>query len=105
MVSSSQVLVRAEVDRLTFEDFYAAESRRVFDSAFAFCGNRDVAAEATQEAFARAYARWWRLSRKEWAGAWVTTTALNVIRRTFRDASRRPPQEHEHVTADLSQRV
>jgi hypothetical protein len=36
-----------------------------------------------------------RLSRKEWAGEWVTTTALNVLRRSFRtrNGSRRPDHE------------
>jgi len=105
MVSSSQVLAKAEVDRLTFQEFYAAESKRVFNSAFAFCGNRDAAAEATQEAFARAFARWRRLSQQEWAGAWVTTTALNVLRRGFRDATRSAPQAAELEVSDPSQRI
>src|SRR5688572_27147962 len=88
MTSSTYVALRTEVNRLTFEDFYAAEFDRVFDSAFAFSGDRDAATDATQEAFARAFARWRRLSRQEWAGGWVTTTALNVLRRRYRDASR-----------------
>jgi RNA polymerase sigma-70 factor, ECF subfamily len=82
-----QVLTQAEADHLTFEDFYAAEFDRVFDSAYSFCGDRQAALDATQEAFARAFARWWRLSRKDWAGAWVTTTALNVLRRALRNAA------------------
>jgi RNA polymerase sigma-70 factor (ECF subfamily) len=75
---------RAGVDRLGFEDFYAAEYERVFSSAYAFCRDREQALDATQEAFARAFARWRRLDQEEWAGAWVTTTALNVLRRGFR---------------------
>lgn len=105
MVSSSQGVARAEVDRLRFEDFYATESKRVFDSAFAFCGNRDQAAEATQEAFARAYTRWRRLQRQDWAGAWVTTTALNVIRRSFRDKRRQVLPDAKPQTAEPSQRL
>ncbi len=58
MASSTFVVPRAEVDGLTFEDFYAAEFDRVLDSAFAFSGDRDAAIDATQEAFARAFARW-----------------------------------------------
>jgi RNA polymerase sigma-70 factor (ECF subfamily) len=76
------------VDSLKFEDFYAAEFDRVLDSAFAFSGDRDAATDATQEAFARAFARWRRLRRQEWAGGWVTTTAINVLRRRYRDAAR-----------------
>jgi RNA polymerase sigma-70 factor, ECF subfamily len=76
----------ARADRLRFEDFYAAEYGRVLASAYAFCRDRDAALDATQEAFVRAFARWRRLGREEWAGAWVTTTALNVLRRRDRTA-------------------
>jgi RNA polymerase sigma-70 factor (ECF subfamily) len=105
MTSSTYVAPRAEVVRLTFEDFYAAEFDRVFDSAFAFSGDRDVAADATQEAFARAFARWRRLSRQEWAGAWVTTTALNVLRRRYRDAARSRLPADERASHDAHGRV
>jgi RNA polymerase sigma-70 factor, ECF subfamily len=88
MTSLTHAARTAEVNRLTFEDFYAAEFDRVLNSAFAFSGDRDAAMDATQEAFARAFARWRRLNRKEWAGGWVTTTALNVLRRRFRDVAR-----------------
>jgi RNA polymerase sigma-70 factor (ECF subfamily) len=105
MASSTYVTPRTEVDRLTFEDFYAAEFDRVLDSAFAFSGDRDAATDATQEAFARAFARWRRLSRQEWAGGWVTTTALNVLRRRFRDAARSRVLVDERVPHDALGRV
>jgi len=98
------VVLETEVARLAFEDFYASEFDRVFDTAYAFCRDRDAAAEATQEAFARAFARWRRLSRKEWAGAWVTTTALNVLRRSFRTRNSSHP-EHEMMGSDPANRV
>ena len=105
MTSSTYVVPRAEVDRLPFEDFYTAEFDRVLDSAFAFSGDRDAAADATQEAFARAFARWRRLSRREWAGAWVTTTALNVLRRRYRDAARSQVSVNEGESHDPHGRV
>jgi RNA polymerase sigma-70 factor (ECF subfamily) len=105
MGSSTYVVPRAEVNRLTFEDFYAAEFDRVFDSAFAFSGDRDAATDATQEAFARAFARWRRLRRQEWAGGWVTTTALNVLRRTYRDAARSRVLVDERASHDAHGRV
>ena len=105
MASSTNVVPRAEVDWLTFEDFYAAEFDRVLDSAFAFSGDRDAATDATQEAFARAFARWRRLSRKEWAGGWVTTTALNVLRRRFRDAARSLIPADDQASYDMLGRV
>jgi DNA-directed RNA polymerase specialized sigma24 family protein len=104
MKAIRQVLTQAEVDRLTFEDFYATEFDRVFDSAYSFCGDRQGALDATQEAFARAFARWWRLSR-QWAGAWVTTTALNVLRRAFRKAAFERQTHQTPVSSDPGQRV
>ena len=56
------------------------------------CGNASDAEDAAQEAFVRAYARWRRLEKEEWAGAWVTTTALNVLRRRARRREPIPPE-------------
>lgn len=67
-----------------FEPFYEKEVGRVFSAVFLLCRNRAVAEDATQEAFARALERWDRLSEAPWAGAWVTTTALNLARRSLR---------------------
>ena len=69
-----------------FASFYRANYELVHRAAVAFCGDREVAVDATQESFARAYARWARLAKKPWAGAWVVTTALNVCRRSLRRA-------------------
>lgn len=77
-----------------FGDFYAASFRKVERAARAFCGDTDVAHDSTQEAFARAFARWWRVRRSEHPEAWVTRTALNLAKRHFRNASRiHPPTE------------
>lgn len=102
-MTSTYAMPRA--DSLTFEAFYLAEFDRVLDSAFAFSGDRDAATDATQEAFARAFARWRRLSRQEWAGGWVTTTALNVLRRRFRDAVRSQPPVERATSPDSHGRV
>lgn len=67
-----------------FERFYAAEFDGVFRAAYVFCGDRDEAAEAAQEAFVRAYDRWERLRRESWAAGWAVTTALNLTRRGLR---------------------
>lgn len=75
-----------------FEDFCQSEYESVYRACFAFCGSRELALDATQEAFGRAYARWQRLNKQQWAGGWVMTTALNVARRALR---RRP-----HLTPD-----
>jgi RNA polymerase sigma-70 factor (sigma-E family) len=70
-----------------FEELYRAEFAAVFRSAYALCGDRGLAEDAAQEAFARALARWRRLQDRPWAAGWVVTTALNVVRRALR---RRP---------------
>src|ERR671919_354860 len=67
-----------------FPVFYRHEFGSVYRAALAFSRSRDVALDATQEAFARAFARWGRLGREPWAGGWVMTTALNVCRRLMR---------------------
>jgi RNA polymerase sigma-70 factor, ECF subfamily len=73
-----------------FRELYEREFPSVFRAAFSLSGDRELAEDATQEAFARALARWRRLSGESWAAGWVTTTALNVVRRSMR---RRPHVE------------
>ncbi|MQB01625.1 MAG: sigma-70 family RNA polymerase sigma factor [Actinobacteria bacterium] len=69
------------IDANSFESFYACEFLTVFRASFAFCGDRELALDATQEAFARAFARWFRLHRQPWRTGWVVTTAINVCKR------------------------
>lgn len=64
-----------------FESFCIQEYPVVYRACFAFCSDRELAEDATQEAFSRAWARWKRLESESWAGAWVTTTAMNLCRR------------------------
>jgi RNA polymerase sigma-70 factor (ECF subfamily) len=81
-----------------FESFCRDEYQRVYRAALALSGRAEVAREATQEAFGRAYSRWGWLSRQPWAAGWVMTTALNVCRSNFRKlrrTSRYPPPANE----------
>lgn len=57
----------------------------MFRATFLMTGDRELARDATQEAFKRAYARWRRLSREPWVGGWVMTTALNLAKKRARD--------------------
>ena len=76
-------------------------------------GDADIAREATDEAFARALARWERLRIMESPGGWVYTVALNLVRRhaTRRAAERRaaelarPPDSFTDRTGELWQVV
>ena len=67
-----------------FEDFYDREHARVFRAVLAFCGDRVVAEDATQEAFVKAFVRWRRLRAEDWAAGWVMATAMNQSRRSSR---------------------
>jgi len=70
-----------------FQGFYQAEFAKVFRAALVICRDPDAAEDATQEAFARALARWRRLREEPWAPGWVITTAMNLARRAMRRRS------------------
>jgi RNA polymerase sigma-70 factor, ECF subfamily len=90
-----------------FRSMYEAEFPNVFRAVALVCGNRATAEDATQEAFARALARWRRLRDAPWAAGWVTTTAINVARRQLRRRPIHPGNAvAEHDTdADLDVRA
>ncbi len=67
-----------------FEEFYAVGFERVFRATLVSCGDRSLAEDAAQEAFARALERWDHLCAEPWALGWVMTTAMNFARRAHR---------------------
>lgn len=71
-------------DSGSFAAFYQSCFDDVYRAVYAHAGDRDLALDATQEAFSRAFVRWRRLSRHPWAAGWVITTATNLTRRHFR---------------------
>ena len=75
-----------------FEAWYRAEHPRVQGIVAAFSGRRDVALDATDEAFVRAWARWGRVSKMDAPGAWTVRVALNLARRAQRHRSSEPPE-------------
>ena len=52
------------------------------------CGDREAAADAVQDAFTRAYARWRRISRYDQPAGWIRHVALNRLRDHFRHEAR-----------------
>ena len=89
-----------------FEDFYQASYGRVMALLLAVVGDRQEAEDAVQEAFARALARWPRLSTYDLPEAWVRQVALRLavdsgrrLRRSIRLSARlrgaRPAQAPE----------
>lgn len=67
-----------------FEAWYRREQPRLARSLWAVCGDRDLAADAVDEAFSRALARWDAVSDMGSRSGWVRTVALNHLRRTMR---------------------
>jgi RNA polymerase sigma factor (sigma-70 family) len=80
-----------------FDEFYEAVYPRVSATLVVAFGDRDLAADATDEAFVRAYAAWDRVSRMGAPDGWVFRVALNVGRRQARKASRRRTAEQRAV--------
>jgi RNA polymerase sigma-70 factor (ECF subfamily) len=70
--------------RSSFEEWYRREHPRVLGAMYVLGGDRDVARDATDEAFARALAHWPKVSSMRSPGAWVHRVALNVLHRTYR---------------------
>lgn len=64
--------------REDFEEFYQANYRRLVAILFAVLGDRQEAEDAVQEAFARAYLRWPRLSGYDLPETWVRRVALRI---------------------------
>jgi RNA polymerase sigma factor (sigma-70 family) len=71
-----------------FEDWYRREHPKLVNSLFAATGSVDAAKEATDEAFARAAARWPRVRTMEYPAAWTYRVALNALRKSSRRRSR-----------------
>jgi RNA polymerase sigma-70 factor, ECF subfamily len=71
------------MEHVGFDDFYRREHSRVFGVVVALTGRSDLAGDAADEAFARALARWSRVSKMAAPGAWTAKVAINVVRRSI----------------------
>ncbi len=67
-----------------FVSWYEREHERVFAALCALSGDADAAADATDEAFARAFAHWQRVSAMASPGGWTYRVALNALRTSLR---------------------
>jgi RNA polymerase sigma factor (sigma-70 family) len=71
-------------DPSDFDAWYQEQHPRVLGALTVASGSADIAAEATDEAFVRAYERWDRVRRMASPGGWLYRVALNYLRRRFR---------------------
>lgn len=80
------------VDLRTFEDVYQSSRDRIARALALAIGDPDLAAEATDEAMARAYERWPAVSRLDQPEGWIYRVAMNwsvsVLRRRQRSQHR-----------------
>jgi len=72
---------------------------RLARSLASYCGDAGLGAELAQEALARAWARWDRVSEMEAPAMWVYRTGLNLARS---QARRRASEQRAHARASAS---
>jgi len=70
-----------------FDDFYRGEAPALLRLCYLATLNREAAADATQEAMARAWRHWADISEPS-PRAWVRTVALNLCRSRWRRIAR-----------------
>lgn len=72
-----------------FDELFRREYSAVWRSVVLIVGDREVAQEVCQEAFAAAFSHWAKVSRYERPGAWVRRVAIrHAIRVASRDRKR-----------------
>lgn len=76
-----------------FEQFFLANYDSITRSVSYVCGDHEVAADATQEAFVRAYRRWNRVNGYDNPAAYVRRIAINLTRDEHRSRQRRARRE------------
>ncbi len=70
-----------------FEAFYRAEHARLVTSLLLATGDADVARDAADEAFVRAWQAWRRVQAMDSPSGWTYRVALNVVARRARRAA------------------
>lgn len=82
---------------LDFDDWYGREYRTVLTAAILTSrGNRDVAEDATSDAFVTALVRWERVSKMSSPVGWTIQVAKNRVRANHRAQLRRIARERRH---------
>lgn len=77
-----------------FSEFYRAAWPGIARALALALGDRDLAVDATDEAMARAYARWAKVSGYDNPAGWVYRVGLNWARTRHRRLARRLPFAH-----------
>jgi RNA polymerase sigma-70 factor (ECF subfamily) len=86
---------------LPFVSFYETTRERVARALALTLGDGHLAAEAVDEAMARAYQRWGTVGRYENPGGWVYRVALNWATSALRRRKRQPTPPAERGPLDV----
>jgi RNA polymerase sigma factor (sigma-70 family) len=87
----------------SFDDAYPGLYRSAYRVAYRLLGGREESADIAQEACARAYARWGKVSGYDSPAAWVTRVSGNLaidLQRRRRTAARHRGEERISVGPD-----
>ncbi|WP_432039400.1 SigE family RNA polymerase sigma factor [Streptomyces cucumeris] len=79
-----------------FDQFYAATAKRLVSAVYATTGDLAEAEDAVQEAYARAWQRWDRLTAEGDPTPWVRTVALRLAVSSWRRARNRMRAHFRH---------
>lgn len=87
----------------TFESFYQTSRQHIFRALALTLGDSDLAADAVDEAMARAYQHWRNVSTFDNQAGWVYRVGLNWARSRLRKRKREilsdePPEQSTEVT-------
>jgi RNA polymerase sigma-70 factor (ECF subfamily) len=88
------------MEQRDFDGFYATHFDDVARAISLAAGDRELARDATQEAFARALRRWRTVRDMDRPDGWVYVVAMNQLRDHWRRLERRRPTEQ--ITVDTS---
>jgi RNA polymerase sigma factor (sigma-70 family) len=85
-----------------FEAWYREQHPLVLAALTVVSGRPDVAADATDEAFVRAYERWSRVRAMRSPGGWLYRVALNDLRRRCRRQAIEQKLLGRHAPTDVA---
>ncbi len=90
--AATMQLVVEPVRRIAFHDFYVSSRDRIGRALAVTLRDADLAADVVDEAMARAYQRWDKVSTMDNPSGWVYRVGLNVARSRIRRLARRLPE-------------
>lgn len=79
-----------------FDEFYRASAQRVVHVVYAHTGDLELAKDATQEAFSRAWQKWDQVSAADEPLSWVRTVARRIAISAWRKDSNRMKAMERH---------